>query len=71
MLCDIKLPINCKTTAKNNSKRDLPSQVNDHEVTVLLFDPFSVKTHFFKLELFLVYLTYLTDYNLVLLFYTP
>ena len=44
--------------AKNNSKKDLPSQVHDQEVTTLMFDHFSVKTDFFELELFLVYITY-------------
>ena len=40
--------------AENHSKKDLPSQVNDQEVPVLLLDHFSAKTNFFKLELFLV-----------------
>ena len=37
MLWDIKLP-KLLSYSKKNSKRDLPSQVNDQELTTLLFD---------------------------------
>ena len=39
--------------AKKKSKSNLSSQVNDQEVTMLLFNHFFVKNCFFKLELFL------------------
>ena len=45
----------------DNSKNYLPSHINDQEVTMLLFDHFSIKTDFFKLELFLVRFTYLSS----------
>ena len=50
---------NCYIVAKNNSKKDLPPQVSDQEVTMLLFDHFSLKIDFFKFQLLLVCFTYL------------
>ena len=45
--------------SKKQLKNNLLSRINDHEVTMLLFDHFSIKIGFFKLEIFLFCFTYL------------
>ena len=58
MVCVTKLP-KCKTIPKSNLKMIYLFQVNDQKVTMLFFEDFSVKIHFFKLELFQVLIIHL------------
>ena len=63
---------NCHIIAKKKKKKnDIHWQLNYQEVTMLRFDHFSLKTDFFKLQLFLVCFTYLisSSQNFMLHFY--